>query len=99
MRKPKFNFYKIEVTAKVPARPLNDNERLAVAMGYIKCDFSEQKHVVWCGPRKHLTQSEFERAWKLADSKEKELTALVPGTLAFTETVGSDTPFLTGQIL
>lgn len=64
-RRKKPEWLKVVVKGKYPERPLNENERLAVAMGYLQCQFTETEKVVWCDRSKHMSQAEFARVWPI----------------------------------
>lgn len=99
MRRKKPEWLKVVVKGKYPDRPLTETEAIAVAMGFIQCQFTETEKVVWCDRSKRMSQAEFAKVWPSAiaycDDQQKQF----PGAILWPEEVYSDTPFVTGQVL
>lgn len=100
MKAKKPSFTQIIIKGRVPERPLNENERLAAAMGFINVQFADIKpRVRWCGKSRDLTKVEFARVWSAACKETDDLQAEFPGSIFWPDQEWQDTSFLTGQKL
>lgn len=97
MRRKKPEWLKIVVKGKYPERPLNEQQQLAVALGFIQCQFTDTEKVIWCDRSKRMNQACFATVWKQASDYCDKQQKQYPGALVWPEEVYSDIPFLTGR--